>query len=167
MDSWTTYLSDGRVFNSRDLTYPGGKSPWLTLVDLLKDENSKILKSKFGDLSWEELKNEYSGCPHDLRPKIINITSIKLVVNGRTYNSISLSKESRFKNQVKVSHFWISGMCDWELSMTKNTDYISFSFLVNDSMRIFLWIEKETNESWIEIVDKDDPRNRLPNMEMI
>jgi hypothetical protein len=34
-------------------------------------------------------------------------------------------------------------------------------------MRIFLWIEKETNESWIEIVDKNDPRNRLPNMEII
>lgn len=162
MYNWQAYLSNGKIINSKDLSYPGSLSPWLILVDLINKENLLILKDKFGELPEPELKSLYYGTPHELRPKLVRITNLQLNVNGKIYNSASTSKRSKFQNSADINYFWIFGQADFELTSLRNEEFISFSFLVDNKYRIFQWVDVNTNESWIEICNYDDPRNTSP-----
>jgi hypothetical protein len=156
---WIANLSDGRIMNSKDLFYPGGKSEWYNLIDMLKDDNSRILRAKYGEKSWEELRQDYYAESLDFKPKVVRVTSIKIVIDNHTFNSASTSETARFRNKAKISAFWIFGMSDFDMLSQGNTEYISFSFMVDNDYRVYQWINVESGESWIEIGSTDDPRN--------
>lgn len=160
---WIAYLSDGKLFNSKDYTFPGSKSPWLILVEQLENENTKILSEKFGEKPFQELKQDYYACPFDIRPQVVEVKSIKLIVNGKVFNSASTSARARFKNSVSISHFWVFGISSMEfLGDFKIENHIGFSFLLDHKFRFYQWVDVDTSESWIEISSLEDARNKTP-----
>jgi hypothetical protein len=187
MANFIAYLSDGRVLNSKDYNYPGQKTPWMVIVDLLNDQNLYLLRKHYGELDNEKLKELYKQDLHAFKssdditslPNLIRVVNLQLEVNGIVYNSASTSRRSRFpidydvtlndyQAYSQVGKFWIFNRLDWVIQEGQKQDrFISFSFVVNNTYRIFQWVDTTTNESYIEVCGLDDKRNLRVEKELI
>lgn len=160
--NWVCSLSDGSIYTYKDLYYPGGKSPWLILVEMIREKNISILRNHFNTKDdYEILKQKYYALPFDVKPKTLQITNLQLVVNGVTYSPPT--DNGLFPSNKKVSHFWIYQQTDFTMAIggrveRQSGDFISVSFLV-DRVRVFQWVDKKTGQSWTEVVDYNDSRN--------
>ena len=135
---WIAYLSNGKIYTDKQLLVLDNKrSPWLTLVDII---NAKNLS-------------------RDKDDKKVEITNLQIIIDGKIHNSLSKNKNGFFNSKCEVSHFWIFGRSDFEFFTHKEYEWISMSFLVNNEYRIFIWFDKSSGESWIEVADYNDPRN--------
>lgn len=166
--NWIVYLSDGSIHSYKDLFSPGSKSPWLIVVELIKEKNTSILRRYFKtEEPFEELKKKYYGIPHDLKPKIVYITNVQIIVNGKIHNAATTA--GNFPTKKKISNFWIYQQCDFSMGgfSQESDDFISFSFVLDNKYRIFQWINKSSGNTWIEVVGMDDPRNKMPSKEFV
>jgi len=140
-NKWIVSLSDGQQISEdtlqNSLKEKGSSlSPWNYLLGYLKDNPSK------------------------------EITHIKLIVNGKTYNSPSKSKNARFENDIYPDDFWVCR----KLSIIGITgpstqkDYISFSYRLGE-YRHYLWIDVQTNETYIEIINSTNDQYKVVESE--
>ena len=125
MNKWIISLSDGQRLSEDTLKDQLGNetnlSPWLLVMDYLHKNPSK------------------------------EITHIELIVNGKRYNSPSVGKSARFKNDIEPVDFWVCRrMLMFMAGGSGSQEYISISYRVGD-YRHFLWVNTQTNETYIEL----------------
>lgn len=127
---WIAYLSDGQVVKQKDL--------------------ESIDKTRTG---WLQLK-EYLF----YHPKL-DIRMIQLVVNGRVYNTPSLSP--RATNDGKPNRLWCYQRYDKIIAGgSEDEHFFSISYRLGD-FRHYTWVNTLTNESHIEICSVDNPREKV------
>jgi hypothetical protein len=130
MNKWIISLNDGQRLSEDTLKEQIGNesnlSPWLLVMDYLHKNPSK------------------------------EITHIELNVNGRHYNSPSIGKSARFRNDIEPADFWICRrMLMFMMGGSGQQEYISFSYRVGE-YRHFLWVNTQTNETYVELKGLDN-----------
>lgn len=129
---WIAYLSDGQVVKQKDLEEVDATlSAWLQLLKYL---------------------NEH---------KELEIRNIQLVVNGRVYNTPSLSTRASFVSDGKPCRLWCYQKVARDIigGDNSNQHFLGLSYRLGE-YRHYTWVDTTTNESYIEICNLDNPREQ-------
>ena len=133
MYTWIVSLSDGRRFSLKDLLNDQGENPWDRLIEFIN-------RSK------------------DIDGKPLFITHVEVIVNGRRYNSPSVSKNASFRSSNNlIDKFWIYGQCLADLiGGASQEEYVAYSYRIGE-YRHFFWINVQNNYTYAQIMNVINP----------
>lgn len=116
-------------------------------------------------LSMRELNNGDGTNPWDkvvnyIRKNDLQITHLQLIVNGKVYNSPSLSRNASFRSNTSIDKFWIFYKHAANLAGDQQSEnYIAFSYRIGD-FRNFFWVNTHNNFCYTQILNVVDPSTR-------
>ena len=133
MYQWIVSLNDGQRISSKELLAQDPKAnPWTRVLDYLKNNVN---------LSGEKKE----------------ITHVELIINNRSYNSPSVSKNASFRSSEKFEKFWILQKASAFIQSGSPGDhYISFSYRVGE-FRHFFWVNTKTNNCYVHVLNTINP----------
>lgn len=113
------------------------------------------------DLITDDKLNPWDKVVSYVKKKNLDITHVELIVNGRRYNSPSMSKNAKFPTNEKVSGFWIFFRTEANLDPVQEAEeFIAFSYRKGD-YRHFFWVNLENSFCYTQIMNVVNPETRL------